>query len=436
MYHDRHGMDPSAKRLLVAITLLALAARVLALGSLPRGLHPDEAANALEAWSLAHTGRSTDGRLLPLVFAHHGVSWVEGLYVYLAVPFVGLLGDCVEVAVRLPAALAGTLAVLATFVLGARLAGQRAGLFAAGLLAIEPWAVHHSRFADRAALEPLLLASGLVLAVSGLDRRRPALVAGGGALLGVALATYPPARVVVPLVAIALLLALSASRREAVLLLAPIVVAGLAILPFALSERGLVRLREIGVSSPAAVIQGWAVHYSPRALFSGSVSQGFLARGVPPLHIFEAPLILVGIVAAARVRRFRFLLGWLAAFPLAAAFTDLPPNLLRAIFGLPLFALLGGVGLEALLHRVSPRRVALVLAPVVAASVTFATLHYVQVFPGEATAWSAYASEREEVANMHGRVKLTKPHERALVDLHARSRPHRWIADDEVVFGD
>ena len=115
----------------------------------------------------------------------------------------------------------------------------------------------------------------------------------------------------------------------------------LAIAPFALSERGLVHLREIGTASPASFAGGYVRHLLPRTLFSGDVGQGFLAKGVPPLHAFEAPLVLVGLAAALRVPRHRFLLGWLAAFPFASAFTLPAPNLLRAIFGLPLFALLG-----------------------------------------------------------------------------------------------
>jgi 4-amino-4-deoxy-L-arabinose transferase-like glycosyltransferase len=181
-------MPRRTKWALASILLAGGALRVLGLGVLPPGLHPDEAANALEALSLAESGRSTDGRSLPLVFEHHGVDWVEGTYVWLAVPFVAVGGDAV-MALRLPAALAGTLALLATYWLGARLGGTRLGLLAALLLAVEPWAVHHSRFAERAALEPLLVATGLALGLSGLDRQSARACLAGGLLLGLAVAT-------------------------------------------------------------------------------------------------------------------------------------------------------------------------------------------------------------------------------------------------------
>ncbi|HZU96972.1 MAG TPA: glycosyltransferase family 39 protein [Planctomycetota bacterium] len=422
--------------LLLAIVLAGAALRLAGLGSLPRGLHPDEAANALETLSILRDGRSTDGRALPLVFDHHGVDWVEGTYVWLSAPFVALAGDHVETGVRLLAALAGTGAVAATFFLARRLGGTRTGLLAAAILAIEPWAVHHSRFGDRATLEPVLLASGLALGLSGLDDRRARRAALGGVLLGLAVATYAPARLVVPLIALALVLGWEGPRATKLAFLAPVLLAGLAVLPFALSERGLLRLREIGVLSPVTALGGYARCLSPRTLFTGAEGQGFLAKGVPPLHVFEGPLILAGIVAAWRERRLRFLLGWLAAFPLASAFTVPSPNLLRATFGVPLLAVLGALGAASLVDRFGPKRVSAILAPAALACLGVSIYLYVAVFPATTSAWAPYAGEREEVARLHGRVHLEKPHEKALVDLYARGRPHTWASGTDVTFGD
>src|SRR5581483_940309 len=187
-------------RWLLALALVVGAAlRLIGLGSLPPGLHPDEAADAFEAWTLARTGHASDGRSLPLVFDHHGVDWVEGTYVWLETPFVAAAGGSleIEVAARLPAALAGIGAVLATFFLARRLGGERLGALAAAIFAVEPWAWHHARFGERAALEPVLVASGLALALRGLDRldirgsARAAVL--GGSLLGLAAVNYPPA---------------------------------------------------------------------------------------------------------------------------------------------------------------------------------------------------------------------------------------------------
>jgi 4-amino-4-deoxy-L-arabinose transferase-like glycosyltransferase len=417
---------------LLAILLLGGALRFVELGTLPPALHPDEAANALEALSLRESGRSTDGRFLPVVFEHHGVDYVEGTYIWLAVPFV----SDADASIRIPAALAGTFAILATFFLGARLGGTRLGLLAALLLAIEPWAVHHSRFGDRPTLEPLLLAAGLALGLRGFDTRSQGLSALGGLLLGGALVNYPPARIVVPLVALAFALSVAQDRREGACFLVPIVLAGIAILPFAFSERGLHRLHDIGVTSPGAVLYAYGLHFVPKTLFLGAEGQGFLPKGVGPLHFFEAPLVLLALVPAARVKRCRFLLAWLVVFPLASAFTQPAPNLIRAIFGLPLFALLGALGIETLLQRAAPRKVAIVLAPLMVACLVNAVLRYVLVFPTTTSAWEPYVGERETVSRMHGRVKLTKANERALVELYGRGRPHWWIAPDEVVFED
>ena len=49
---------------LLLLVLLGAAPRLLGLDSVPPGLHPDEAVNAYEAWSLWETGRASDGRAL------------------------------------------------------------------------------------------------------------------------------------------------------------------------------------------------------------------------------------------------------------------------------------------------------------------------------------------------------------------------------------
>lgn len=439
------GERARTRLLLAGILVLAAALRLVGLGSRPAGLHPDEAADAYEAWTLARTGHASDGRAWPLVFPHHGVDWVEGTYVWLEAPFVALAPDpWLEAACRLPAALAGTLAVLATFVLGRRLGGTRLGLLAAAILAVEPWAVHHSRFGERASLEPLLVAAGLAFGLAGLEEERGELRGAlGGAVLGLAAVNYPPARVVLPVVALGFAWANPGPWRRRLAFLAPLGLALALVAPWALSDRGSLRAREVLVASPLEAVVGYLVHFSPRALFSGDPGQGFAAKGCPPLLALEAPFLVLGILRLARERgpRARALGVWLLAWPLAAALTERPPNLLRAIFGLPLFALLGALGVDALLDRLARKRaparraVLLLLGALAVASVGLAAHRYAVVFPTTRSAWAPYAREREKVSGLTGEAVLTLPNERALVDLYARERERRWLAPDRVVLG-
>ena len=108
---------------------------------------------------------------------------------------------------------------------------------------------------------------------------------------------------------------------------------------------------------------------------------------------------------------------------------------MRAIFGLPLFALLGGAGLAWFLERLEKKRgrdaiLALVLT-LATGNVLMNVARYVLVFPETTNAWAPYAHARERIASMHG-VHRVGRYERALVELYARDRKRRWLAPDVV----
>src|SRR3990172_7308426 len=94
---------------LLIILLMAAFLRLWNLGSIPPGLTPDEASLGYNAYSILKTGRDEYGELMPIVFKSFG-DYKAGLYVYLTVPFVALLG-LTEFAIRLPSAVAGVTAV-------------------------------------------------------------------------------------------------------------------------------------------------------------------------------------------------------------------------------------------------------------------------------------------------------------------------------------
>ena len=343
----------------VVVLLLAAALRLLALGELPPGLHPDEAANAADALRAP----------LALAYDHEG-GWVEGPYVWLAWPVLAAAeraGWSLEAALRLPAALAGLALIPAGVLLAARLAsgpaaGSSAGLLAGLLLASAPWAVHHARLGLRAALVAPLCAWGLLLVTRADDqgRDRPALV--GGLLLALAALTYPPARLVLPLLLLAwAVVARRAGRssRPALLAAGPALLALVLLLPWTLGAHGGARLRDVLAvgqgSGPLAdawsALRGWALHFGPRFLWSGASSRGFAPEGVGLLPRVSAPLLGLGLIALLLRRdpwRPRLLL-WLALAPLAAALTRDTPNPLRAAPLLPALAVLLALGAGALL---------------------------------------------------------------------------------------
>ena len=112
--------------ILVAVLAAAAALRLPGLDRVPPALFCDEASAGYDAWCLLETGRDQYGTLLPLYARSFG-DHDEALMRYLTVPFVAALG-LTEIAVRLPAALAGILSVLLAFLLGrADLAAMRQG---------------------------------------------------------------------------------------------------------------------------------------------------------------------------------------------------------------------------------------------------------------------------------------------------------------------
>src|SRR5688572_9788793 len=135
---------PRRYALLLVLTCLALVLRVWRLDRVPPGFHVDEASFGYNAFALLHTGRDEYGARLPLIFRAFG-EYKRPAYVYAAVPAVALLGPT-PLAVRLPAALAGTLAVPLLYAVAALLL-RRPGpaLCAAGMLAVSPWHLQFSR---------------------------------------------------------------------------------------------------------------------------------------------------------------------------------------------------------------------------------------------------------------------------------------------------
>ena len=78
-----------------------------------------------------------------------------------------------EIAVRFPSAVAGVLAIPLVYLLGRRLAGAKAGLLAAGLLAISPYHVWYSQEAKMYTMVVLLALASSYALVQALESDRP-----------------------------------------------------------------------------------------------------------------------------------------------------------------------------------------------------------------------------------------------------------------------
>jgi 4-amino-4-deoxy-L-arabinose transferase-like glycosyltransferase len=388
---------------LMAILIVAATARLWGLAQLPPGLFVDEAFTGYDAFSLLQTGQDLRGDRLPIYFVSWGGDAVEGLYRYLVLPFMALLGP-VALAVRLPAALAGLATVALTFLLGRRLLGDGPALLAAGLLAVSPWHLVLSRVAFRAILLPAGATATVLLAVgaagigaAGIARRpRPSpqlwpAVAAVGALT---LYTYAVAKLFVPCLLLLLVWVgwrnWGAHLRWAGASLALAAVIAAPAIHETARGRGQVRFQRISVfatpqiqsaaedlrrrypassgiervaSSPTLTVV-WTItvnylsHFRPGFLVGeGDQNLRHSPPGVGQLLHVEMLLLAAGALVALRRRSpgDRILLGWVLLGPLADSLTaDGVPNALRSIAALPapqLLAAVGAAGLWTLASR-------------------------------------------------------------------------------------
>jgi mannosyltransferase len=151
------------------------------------------------------------------------------LYYALAWAWTRVLGEG-DVALRSLSALLGTAAVPATFLAGARLAGRRAGLIAAALVAASPYLIWYSQEARSYALAMLLAALSLAF-VAGAAERRPGRDLVLWALTcSLLLATHYFSAVLIGAEALWLLRRLGLGRRTLAAFAAP-ALTGLALLP-------------------------------------------------------------------------------------------------------------------------------------------------------------------------------------------------------------
>jgi len=156
------------KIILFLIVGIAFILRFYRLGDYP-ALNADEAAIGYNAYSLLQTGRDEHGNPWPIHFQSFN-DYKPGLYVYLVLPFVKLLG-LNEWAVRTPNALLGVATVYLLYFLVIQLLKNYSlstkhnllATIASFFLAISPWHIHFSRGAWEVNTSTFLMVFGVYL---------------------------------------------------------------------------------------------------------------------------------------------------------------------------------------------------------------------------------------------------------------------------------
>ncbi|KKU03493.1 MAG: hypothetical protein UX99_C0005G0023 [Candidatus Amesbacteria bacterium GW2011_GWB1_47_26] len=364
------------KFLLIFILILASVLRLYKLSSYPAGLNADEAALGYNAYSLMLTGRDEHGHPWPVNLESFGDFKPAG-YAYLLIPFIKVFG-LTELAVRLPSAIFGILAVLFIYLLVKELSTEGCALIAAILLAISPWHLHFSRGGWEVNVATTLILIGVWLFL----KRRFALCTLPFAL---SMYTYQSARVIVPFLGLGLILLnrpkkILSSGLLLLLLLSPLALSvlrsdaasrlsGVGLLA---DEGPLNRAKELrgqhaNWSSPLSrILHNRPVLYTIQFLknytdhFSGDflfVNGDVIPRNRVPetglLYFTDFIFLALGVVYLLRTTHYslhtRVIWLWLLVAPLAAALTFQIPHALRAhtlVIPLTILIAAGGYSLK------------------------------------------------------------------------------------------
>ena len=347
------------------IVLLAFVLRFYRLADYP-ALNADEAAIGYNAFSLIETGKDEHGNPWPIHFQSFN-DFKPGLYFYLVLPFVKVLG-LTELAVRIPGALIGVLTVLFLYFLVKELfKNERLAVLSSLFLAISPWHLHFSRGGWEVNTATFLIVLGVWLFIKALEK--PKYYVFSVISLTLSLYAYHAARIIVPLLGFGLLVIYWRQLTKNIKTLSLAVAVGV-ILLFPLARdmtKGAVVSRAAGVglfadTGPLSRIneqrgehsdfqslgakilhnkavnyglafgQNWAEHFWGEFLFlSGDDIQRNKVPETGVLYLIDLLFIAVSLFAIAKnTKNWSLVLWWLLIAPFAAALTFQSPHALRA----------------------------------------------------------------------------------------------------------
>lgn len=380
--------------LLSIIVLVAVGLRFWQLGSVPPSPDWDEAAIGWNAYSLLETGKDEYGRSFPAILRSFD-DYKPALYVYLVMPFVKIFGLNI-ISVRLPGAIFGVIAVVATYFLVRQLFEKHKekeylSLLSAFLLAISPWHLQFSRIAFEAQVGMSMNIAAVLFFLKGFRNRLffiPSVFFIAGSIY-----VYQSEKVYLPILFAILgltylkdILKISKTWLIGTTILGLVLIAPM-ILGLFSDKNALLRARGVSVfydqtqflknsafkimedrenndllglmldnrrvEYVKAVVSGYISHFSPTWLFVTGDIERHHAPGMGLLYLFELPFLLVGIYILfflpGSIKTKSTIFAILLISPIAASITTGVPHAVRNINFLPVLQILVAVGMLGLL---------------------------------------------------------------------------------------
>lgn len=407
--------------LLLLILVLAGFLRFWQLGKAPPSPDWDEAALGYNAYSIMETGRDEYGQSFPLILRSFD-DYKPAIFVYLAMPAIKIFG-LNTFAVRFPAALLGTIAVLLTFFLVKELFGRspsavRNALAVSFLLAISPWHLQFSRIAFESNIGLFFNILMALLFLKGL--KKPWLLVLAAFVAGLNIYVYQAEKIFTPLLALAMVLIW---RKELLklpwkYLVLTVVVGAVSLLPFVYMSLTTpeIFIRAKGTSFAAdmtpflsktaerllrdnqsqdylglildnrrltyifAFLKGYLSHFNFNWLFITGDEARHHAPGMGLLYLWELPFLLFGIfslVFAKISRKAKYLIfAWFLLAPIPAAFSSGAPHGVRTLRFLPMIQVFVAFGLIGFWQGIKKKTIYLKI-PILTLVILFSLFNFV-----------------------------------------------------------
>jgi 4-amino-4-deoxy-L-arabinose transferase-like glycosyltransferase len=380
------------KLLIIPILLIAFLLRGYGISHTP-SLNPDEAALGYNAYSLLETGKDEHGNPWPIHFKSFG-DFKPGGYVYLAMPFVKILG-LNPLAVRLPNLILSVLTVFILYKLVLLLSKSSVlALYSSSVLAISPWHIHFSRGAWESSAALFFILLGIYWFYSYIINRKSYFLYLFLLPFIASLYIYHSARLVAPLLVLFLLTTnLKFVIRNLKLFILPCIIAFLLTIPVLVSflnNGGAARFGGVGLTADYGPMSRSEellnqhgnvklinrITHNRRVLYALSWAQKYTShfdlnflfingdevpRSRSPemgqLYLIELPLLILGLVflIKSKLSTFKFfVLSFLFIAPIASSLTFQAPSALRAlpmVIPLSILTASGIYYLSTLIHK-------------------------------------------------------------------------------------
>lgn len=345
--------------ILALITILGFIIRVWNITTNPPELFSDEIKGYNSARSIIETGKDINGNLG--VYFYDKLELYPPIYGYLAY-ITSLIVHNKTLAIRLPAVIAGTLAIVTVFFLSGLLFKKTIiSVFSAFFYAFIPWSIHYSRIGWEPSLLILSLTLPIIFFKLFIDKNKELFFFLSCVFFGLSVYSYRSLELLAPLFLTTLIVLYWKNiKHKLTTFFGGIVVFSFLTIPYlhASLNQPLMHQRAIGIStfkdglnmnSMRIFVNNYIAHFSPNFLFIKGDPNLRHNAGTGELFWIMLPLILFGMFYLIKNypnKESKLLIIWLLVYPLGGSLTnDGVPHATRTLIGSPLFAILSSIGL-------------------------------------------------------------------------------------------